>query len=175
MVEGFRSGVSPSRNDEYVEFLSSRLPRLTQTSYLLCGDRHRAEDIVQAMAMKLYVKWRQARAADNLDGYVHRMLVREFSRQRRLGWSRVMLTDRLPERPVVPSDHVEDRDTVLAGLAQLPAGQRAVIVLRFFSDLSVADTAVALNCTTGNVKSQTARGLASLRRIMAQPVDRSLR
>jgi len=164
-----------SRDDEYVEFLSSRLPRLQQTAYLLCGDRHRADDIVQAMALKLFVKWRQARAADNLDGYVHRMLVRESSRQRRLGWSRVLLTDRLPERSVEPPDDVENRDTVLAGLARLPAGQRAVIVLRFFSDLSVVDTAVALNCTTGNVKSQTARGLASLRRIMAEPAERSLR
>jgi RNA polymerase sigma-70 factor (sigma-E family) len=167
--------VSPSGDEEYVEFLSSRLPRLHQAAYLLCGDRHRAEDIVQATALRLYLKWRQARAADNLDGYVHRMLVRQFLGERRLRWARVLLTDRLPEHPAVPSEEIENRDTVLAGLAQLPAGQRAVIVLRFYSDLSVADTATALGCTTGNVKSQTARGLATLRRIMTRPASRSTR
>jgi RNA polymerase sigma-70 factor (sigma-E family) len=167
--------VSLSADDEFVEFVSSRIPRLHQTAYLLCGDRHRAEDIVQATALNLYLKWSRARAADNIDGYVHRMLVREFLGQRRLGWARVLLTDRIPEHPTPPSDDVENRDEVLAGLARLPAGQRAAIVLRYYSDLSVADTATALNCSVGNVKSQTARGLATLRRIMAQAADRSAR
>ena len=167
--------MSPSADDEYVEFVSSRLRRLHQTAYLLCGDRHRAEDIVQATALNLYLKWTRARSADNLDGYVHRMLVREFLGQRRLGWARVLLTDRMPERPQPPTDDVENRDVVLAGLARLPAGQRAAIVLRYYSDLSVTDTATALNCSIGTVKSQTARGLAALRRIMAQPADRSPR
>jgi RNA polymerase sigma-70 factor (sigma-E family) len=165
--------VSP--DDEYVEFLASRLPRLQQAAYLLCGDRHRAEDIVQATALNLYLKWRRARAAQNIDGYVHRMLVREFLGQRRLRWAGVVLTDRVPEPPPRPTDDIENRDAVLAGLAQLPAGQRAVIVLRFYSDLSVADTAAALSCSTGNVKSQTARGLATLRRLMEQAPDRSAR
>jgi hypothetical protein len=79
------------------EYLSNRLPRLHRAAYLLCGDRHRAEDIVQATALNLYLKWKQARAADNMDGYVHRMLVREFLGQSRLRWSRVLLTDRLPD------------------------------------------------------------------------------
>lgn len=163
-------------DDEYVEFLASRSPRLHRTAYLLCGDRHRAEDIVQATALTLYLKWRKVRAADNLDGYVHRMLVREFLGQRRLRWAGVLLTDRLPERPLAPPpDDLENRDAVLAGLARLPAGQRAVIVLRYFSDLSVAETADALNCSTGNVKSQTARGLTTLRRVLTQPANGSFR
>jgi RNA polymerase sigma-70 factor (sigma-E family) len=153
--------------DEFVQFLSGRLPRLHRAAYLLCGDRHRAEDIVQATALNLFLKWRHAKAADNMDGYLHRMLVREFLGQRRLRWARVLLTDRLPDRPVAPPDDVENRDAVLAGLAHVPAGQRAVLVLRYFSDLSVAETATALNCSEGNVKSQTARGLATLRRLMS--------
>jgi RNA polymerase sigma-70 factor (sigma-E family) len=161
-----QSGVSA--DDEYVRFLSSRLPRLHRAAYLLCGDRHRAEDIVQATALNLFLKWRHASAADNMDGYLHRMLVREFLGQRRVRWARVLLTDRLPDRPVVPPESVENRDAVLTGLAKLPAGQRAVLVLRFFSDLSVAETAAALNCSEGNVKSQAARGLATLRKLMSE-------
>jgi RNA polymerase sigma-70 factor (sigma-E family) len=171
-----QSGVSQSAEDEYVTFLSSRLPRLHRAAYLLCGDRHRAEDIVQATALNLFLKWRYANAADNMDGYLHRMLVREFLGQRRVRWARVLLTDRLPDKPVAPPDDVENRDAVLAGLARLPIGQRAVLVLRFFCDLSVADTAATLNCSEGNVKSQTARGLATLRRLMStDTVNGSLR
>jgi RNA polymerase sigma-70 factor (sigma-E family) len=162
--------------DEYVRFLSSRLPRLHRAAYLLCGDRHRAEDIVQATALNLYLKWRQVNAADNMDGYLHRMLVRELLGQNRGRWARVLLTDRLPEKPVAPSESPEIHDAVLAGLTHLPAGQRAVLVLRFFSDLSVAETASALNCSEGNVKSQTARGLVTLRRLMsADTVNGSFR
>ena len=80
--------MSQSAEDEYVRFLSSRLPRLHRAAYLLCGDRHRAEDIVQATALNLFLKWRQASAADNVDGYLHRMLVREFLGQRRVRWAR---------------------------------------------------------------------------------------
>jgi RNA polymerase sigma-70 factor (sigma-E family) len=163
-------------DDEYVRFLSSRLPRLHRAAYLLCGDRYRAEDIVQATALNLYLKWRQVRAADNMDGYLHRMLVREFLGQNRGRWARVLLTDRLPEKPVPPSADLENYDAVLAGLTRLPAGQRAVLVLRFFSDLSVAETAAALNCSQGNVKSQTSRGLATLRKLMsADTVNGSFR
>jgi RNA polymerase sigma-70 factor (sigma-E family) len=171
-VSPHQSGVE----DEFVQFLSGRLPRLHRAAYLLCGDRHRAEDIVQATALNLFLKWRHAKAADNMDGYLHRMLVREFLGQNRGRWARVLLTNRLPEKPVAPSEHVENRDAVLTGLAELPAGQRAVLVLRFFSDLSVAETASALNCSTGNVKSQTSRGLATLRRLMsADTVNGSFR
>lgn len=97
--------------DEFVEFLSSRLPRLHRAAYLLCGDRHRAEDIVQATALNLYVKWRRVRAADNMDGYLHRMLAREFLGQRRVRWSRVLLTDRLPDRPAPPPPSTAARAT----------------------------------------------------------------
>jgi hypothetical protein len=76
--------VSQSAEDKYVRFLSSRLPRPHRAAYLLCGDRHRAEDIVQATALNLFLKWKHVSAADNMDGYLHRMLVREFLGQRRV-------------------------------------------------------------------------------------------
>ena len=160
--------MQPRGDDEYTEYLTGRLPRLHRAAYLLCGDAHRADDIVQATALNLYLKWNRVRAAGNMDGYVHRMLVREFLGQRRLAWARVLLTSRFADRPAPPAGNVEERDAVLAALARLPPGQRAVLVLRFFSDLSVEATAAALDCSQGNVKSQTARGLATLRRLMSQ-------
>jgi len=157
---------------ECAEYLAARLPRLHRIAYLLCGDGHRAEDIAQATAIAIYTNWKRVRAADNTDGYVHRMLVREYLGQRRLSWARVLLTDRMPERAAPDGASVEDRVAVLTALAGLPKRQRAAVVLRYFSDLSVQDTALALGCSEGNVKSQTARGLATLRELLTKPARR---
>jgi len=94
---------------------------------------------------------------------VHRILVRRYLDERRRGWSKVLLGDRVPELPA-PADHgVEERDALVTALRSLPKGQRAVVVLRFFGDLSIEATAEALGCSPGNVKSQCSRGLATLR------------
>ncbi|SBT46400.1 SigE family RNA polymerase sigma factor [Micromonospora auratinigra] len=153
----------PDLEREYVEYVQARLPRLHRTAYLLCGDAFQADDIVQATLTALYVNWKRAVAADNLDGYVHRILSRRFLDERRRGWSRVLLGDRLPELPAPTESGVEERDVLVTALRSLPPGQRAVVVLRYFGDLSVEATAAALGCSTGNVKSQCARGLAGLR------------
>jgi RNA polymerase sigma-70 factor (sigma-E family) len=151
---------------EYTEYLRARLPRLHRAAYLLCGDAHLAEDLVQSTALSLYRKWRTVRAADNVDAYVHRVLVNQFLGEKRRPWSRVLLSNRPPDLAVAASSSVEDRDAVRAALARLGPRQRAVLVLRFFCDLSVDDTAAALHCSTGNVKSQTARGLAAMRKLL---------
>lgn len=150
----------------YVEYLRARLARLHRAAYLLCGDAHLAEDLVQSTALALYRNWRRVRAADNLDAYVHRVLVNQFLGERRRSWSRVLLSDRPPERVVPPGPGPEEGDVVRAALARLGRRQRAVLVLRFFCDLSVVETAAALRCSTGNVKSQTARGLATMRTLL---------
>ncbi|MEV6635704.1 SigE family RNA polymerase sigma factor [Actinoplanes sp. NPDC051470] len=158
----------PELESEYVEFVRGRLARLHRTAYLLCGDGHRADDIVQATLTALYVNWKKAARADNLDGYTHRILVRRYLDDRRLRWSRVRLGD-LPAETVtvVAADHkLGERDELMAALRTLPKGQRAVIVLRYFDDLSVEATAAALDCSVGNVKSQCSRGLASLRSVL---------
>jgi RNA polymerase sigma-70 factor (sigma-E family) len=154
---------------EYTEYLKARLSRLHRTAYLLCGDAHLAEDLVQGTALALYRKWRAVQSADNVDAYVHRVLVNQFLGEKRRPWSRVLLSERPPDRPFEPagdSSSVEDRDAVRAALARLGPRQRAVLVLRFFCDLSVEDTAAALHCSTGNVKSQTARGLVAMRKLL---------
>ena len=152
---------------DYVEYVTARLPHLKRAAYLLCGDSARADDIVQATVTKLYVHWRRASAAENLDGYVHRMLVRQFLDERSMKWSRVVLTDAPPDRATDPApDRVEDADAVRSLLRRLPPGQRAVLVLRFLCDMSIDDTAMVLRCSAGSVKAQTSRGLESLREFM---------
>lgn len=153
----------PDLEREYVEYVRARLPRLHRTAYLLCTDAFQADDIVQTTLTALYVHWKRAAAADNLDGYVHRILVRRYLDERRRSWSRVLLGDHLPDLPDPAEHEVEERDALLTALRALPKGQRAVVVLRYFGDLSVEATADALGCSVGNVKSQCSRGLAALR------------
>ena len=167
------------RDREYVEYVSARLPALHRTAYLLCGDPHRADDIVSATTTALYRHWHRVREADNVDAYVHRTLVRKYADERRMRWARVLLTDRIPERPHGSDDHgrhVEERDSLRLALAQLTASQRTVLVLRFFCDLPVGEVARILHCSEGNVKSHTSRGLTMLRRILGvEPAVSGLR
>ncbi|WP_306211725.1 SigE family RNA polymerase sigma factor [Actinoplanes sp. RD1] len=158
----------PEAEREYEEYVRGRLPRLHRTAYLLCGDGHRADDIVQVTLTALYVQWKKAARADNLDGYVHRILVRKYLDERRLRWAGVRLGEVPAESvTVAAADHrVGEHDELVAALRSLPKGQRAVVVLRFLDDLSIEDTAEALGCSAGNVKSQCSRGLATLRELL---------
>jgi RNA polymerase sigma-70 factor (sigma-E family) len=159
---------------EYVDYVTARIPALRRLAFLLAGDEHRADDVVQQTITRLYVKWRHAQAATNLDGYVRTMLVRTYVDERRLGWARVRLFRDTPEPRAVENhgmfgnDGIEDRQVVRAALRQVPRRQQAVLVLRFFYDLPVEEVAGMLGCTTGTVKSQTARGLATLRRLLGE-------
>ena len=148
---------------EYVEYVSARLAHLHRAAYLLCGDGHRADDIVQATLTALYRHWHRATAADNMDAYVHRMLVRRFLDEKRLAWSRVLLVSHDLDRPGAATDGFAEAHTIHAALRGLPRGQRAVLVLRFLCDMSINDTAAALRCSTGNVKAQTSRALEAMR------------
>ncbi|MEV0944141.1 SigE family RNA polymerase sigma factor [Micromonospora wenchangensis] len=157
-----------TQRQEYVDFVTAATPKLRRTAYLLTGgDAHRADDVVQQTLTRLYVQWGRARAADDIGAYVHRMLVNAFRQERRARWFGVRLLDRPPEPEpggAPPTDAVVDTVAVRAALAAVPPGQRVVLVLRFYADLSVEQTAEVLGCSAGNVKSQTARGLAALRR-----------
>lgn len=158
---------------QYTDYVTARLPALRRTAYLLCGDSHRADDLVQVTITKLYVHWRRASAADHLDGYVRAMLVRTFLSEQRLGWMRrIRLVGSPAETPVVavPGPDVETREVVHAALARVSPKARAVLVLRFLLDLPVAEVAEVLGCSQGNVKSQTSLGLTALRQLLGNQV-----
>jgi RNA polymerase sigma-70 factor (sigma-E family) len=154
------------RDAEFTEYVAARLMTLRRVAYLLCSDWDRADDLVQGAITKLYVHWGRVRAIDHADSYAKMILVREFLGDRRSGWARrVSLSAEVPDVPAVAADHDAVLD-VRSALAGLPPGQRAALVLRFYCDLSVDQSAEVLGCTAGTVKSQTAKGLDSLRRAL---------
>jgi RNA polymerase sigma-70 factor (sigma-E family) len=152
--------------EEYVDYVTARIPALRRLAYHLAGDEHRADDVVQQTIVKLYLKWQRAATATDLDAYVRTMLVRTFVDERRLAWARVRLFSETPEPPPVEDDGIEARQVVRVALSRVPRRQRAVLVLRFIYDLPVDEVAAALGCSTGTVKSHTSRGLAALRRLL---------
>ena len=147
-----------ARFDEFVETSSDRLVR---TAYLLCGDRGHAEDIAQTALMRTARRW--AVAKEQPEAYARKVVVNLVKDR----WRH--LNRRPAELPlevdvVMPSSTAElDRDVLLRAALALPKGQRTILVLRFFEDLSVEDTAACLGVTAGTVKSQTSRALDSLR------------
>jgi RNA polymerase sigma-70 factor (sigma-E family) len=156
----------PSGSDsEYLAYVHGRVTALRRTAYLLSGDAHEADDIVQETLTKLYARWPRSQHVDNLDAYVNKMLVRVFLDDRRQGWWKVSLRGRLPERAADAPTH-EDRPVLRAALAKLPPRQQAVLVLRFLCDQPIRDVAEILHCSEGTVKSQTAHGLKRLRTVL---------
>jgi RNA polymerase sigma-70 factor (sigma-E family) len=158
--------VSARGDDDFTAYVQARLAWLRRVAYLLCQDWQRADDLVQAAITSLYVHWRRARTMESIDGYARTILVRAFLSERRGGWARrVTLVTRLPDAPEPAPDAAAALD-VRAALAGLPPRQRATLVLRFYCDLSVEQSAQVLNCTPGTVKSQTAKALQALRRLL---------
>jgi RNA polymerase sigma-70 factor (sigma-E family) len=158
--------VNGNRDDDYTEYVAARLPSLRRLAAVLCDDWQRADDLVQAALTKLYVQWSRVRAASHPDAYTRTVLVREFIHERRSPWAKwVSLTAEMTEPPAATVDH----DAVLdlrAAVAALPARQRATLVLRFYCDLNVDQSAEILGCSPGTVKSQTAKALDTVRRTL---------
>ena len=146
----------------YRDYVAGNLDRLRRTAYLLCGDWHLADDLTSTVLVKLLRHWRRAAVMEHRDAYVRRMLMSAWLDERRRPWRRESFIDRLPDRPAQAAD-ADQRLDVLSLLAGLPPRRRAVLVLRYFCDLSVEETAQALGCSEGTVKSQAARALESLR------------
>jgi RNA polymerase sigma-70 factor (sigma-E family) len=157
-----------TRDDEdYVAYVSARLPALKRLAYLLCGGDDQANDLVQESLTRLYRHWRTARNVDNLDRYVRAIVVRAHIDETRRGWFKVRLFGAVPEPGTPAPMHDLDTAAVLSdALRRLPAGQRAVLVLRFLCDMPVEDVGEVLGCSTGTVKSQTSHGLAKLRELL---------
>ena len=152
------------RDAEYTEYVTGRLSSLQRLAAVLCDDRQRADDLVQATLTKLYVHWGRVRSARHPDAYARTVLVREFIHEQRSNWvKRVSLSGQLNDSPAAVVDH----DAVLdlrAAVAALPTRQRATLVLRFYLDLNIDQSAEILGCSRGTVKSQTARALEAVRR-----------
>lgn len=156
--------MQPTHDEDYTAYVSGRQQWLRKVAYLLCQDLDRADDLVQTAITRLYVHWKRASAVENIDGYTRTVLVRVFlAEQRTAWWKRVTLTRTMPD-PIAPQVDPDLGIDLRSALGALPPRQRAAVVLRFYCDLSVEDTAEALNCSPGTVKSQTSRGLAFLRR-----------
>ncbi|MDP3891655.1 SigE family RNA polymerase sigma factor [Nocardioides sp.] len=153
-----------TRDAEFTAYMNARQPSLLRTAYLLTGDRHTAEDLVQTALAKLYLSWDKVQRRELIDGYVRRILVNENNSLWRRAWKRRELaSDELPEVP--RHDEYDDgRSRALWEFVQsLPHRQRAVIVLRYYEELSEAEIADALGVSVGTVKSQASRALAALR------------
>ena len=161
------------RDEEFREFVRDRAARLHQSAYLLCGDWHLAHDVVQETLVKTYQHWRRVRHADSPDAYVRRMLINEM-RDRWRRTDRLVLVPCFAEEPAVsdPSDEIARRSGLLQALLTLPLRQRATIVLRSLEEMSERETAAALGCSEGTVKSQSARALSSLRAFLDRTESR---
>jgi RNA polymerase sigma-70 factor (sigma-E family) len=163
--------VTQHGDEEFADYISARLPSLRRLAFLLCHDWHRADDLAQAAVIKVYLHWHKAASADNTDRYVNTILVREFLRERATSWAkRVSPLDSPPETAAIPLDQEGFLDLKNA-VAALPPRQRAALVLRFYCDLSVEESAQILGCAPGTVKSQTSKALGALRRTLGTAAD----
>ena len=152
---------------EFRAFAIAQRDSLRKYAYLLCGDWYEADDIVQKSLTKLFAAWRRVEPG-GAPAYVRKIVTNVFISHRRLSWVRreraaADLPDNAFDRP---HDAIDTRLEVLAALKKLPARQRATIVLRYWEQLSVDETASAMGCSTGTVKSQSSKGLRSLKALL---------
>ncbi|MEU6239473.1 SigE family RNA polymerase sigma factor [Kitasatospora sp. NPDC047058] len=149
---------------DFEEFVAARSPRLLRVAWLLTGDPHLAEDLLQTALAKVWPRW-ETISIDRPEAYVRRVLVNAHVSWWRRRWNGELPHGDLPEPPPAadPYEDVVTGQVVAAAVRALPPRQRAVVVLRYFEDLSVEETAEALGCSTGTVKSQTHRALLALR------------
>jgi RNA polymerase sigma-70 factor (sigma-E family) len=160
-----RKPVDPSREVAFAEFFGATWPRLFRTTYAVAGDRLLAEDALQSAFAKAYTAWDRVQSADHPEAYVRRMAVNEVLSVLRRPWFRAERTTDAPEPTPVPSSESRtvDRDAVWRAVCSLPPRQRAVVVLRYYEDLSEAEIADVLGCSRGTVKSTASSALANLR------------
>lgn len=151
---------------EFRDFVISRAPALRRTAYLMCGDWHAAEDAVQTTFTKAYLAWVRVSAVENVDAYVRRILMRVVIDEGRRPWRREHTVAAIPEAVAVGGSN-DDRDLLMRALRAMPTQQRAVVVLRYWEDMSVDQAATTLGVTVGTIKSQSSRGLDTLRRLLA--------
>ncbi|MET9907328.1 SigE family RNA polymerase sigma factor [Streptomyces sp. NPDC006476] len=160
-----------ARDMEFQSFFIGRWPRLLRTAFLLTGEQHAAEDLVQSTFEQVYVAWRKVGSADDPEAYVRRVMINAHNRKhrRRLREFLAPKDDSGLVREVADTGdrmaQADDRGVLLKALAELPARQREAVVLRYWEDLTETQAAEAMGCSVGTVKSNAAKGLAKLRAI----------
>ena len=152
-----------SEENAYREYVTARMEVMRRTAYLLCRNWHTADDLVSITIGKLYRHWPRVGEATAIDAYVRKILLRTWLDEKRRPWRREDPTEELPELSSAAEFAVVSRAQLLDLLDGLPPRRRAAVVLRLYCDLSVDETAEILGCSAGTVKSQTARGLDTLR------------
>ncbi|MBD9736369.1 SigE family RNA polymerase sigma factor [Streptomyces sp. H28] len=155
--------------DGYGDFATARAGHLYRSACLLtAGDTHLAEDLVQETLGRVYVRWGRVSRADNPAGYAQTVLTRAFLAHQRRRSSTERSTAVFPELPAAGADDPSLRLTLLDALARLPAKDRAVIVLRYWEDRSVRETADAMNVSSAAVRTRCVRALARLRELLGE-------
>lgn len=156
-----------SRDQAFTEFVLARRTHLRRIAYAICGDWHRADDLVQTALVKLYVAWPRLERVGSEESYVRTIIVRADVDEHRRPWRRE--SPGLPEldRPAREGLPVEERSALFDALQDLPVMQRKVVVLRHWLGLSVEETARELRIADGTVKSHSSRGLTALREVLS--------
>ena len=163
-----------AEEQQFREFVAARQTALLRTAYLLTGSWHSAEDLLQTALTKTYLAWPRISDKAMVERYVRTTMSRSAVSSWRRRWHREQATEVLPEVAVHDSA-IEDRDEVWQALTTLPVRQRAVLVLRFYEDLSEAEIAHVLGCSPGTVKSHASRGLKTLRERFGDAVNGATR
>ncbi|GAA5000351.1 SigE family RNA polymerase sigma factor [Streptomyces siamensis] len=160
-----------ARDEEFQHFVVGRWPRLMRTAFLLTGEQHAAEDLVQTTLEQVFVAWRRVGSADDPEAYVRRVMINAHSRRHRRRLKEFLapkddsgFTRELPDSGDRMAQ-ADDRGALLKALAELPPRQREAVVLRYWEDLSETQVADAMGCSVGSVKSNAAKGIAKLRAI----------
>ncbi|MFF3288918.1 SigE family RNA polymerase sigma factor [Streptomyces sp. NPDC003023] len=153
-----------SRTEEYREFAANRAAHLYRSACLLTsGDTHLAEDLVQETLGRMYVLWGRVSRLDNPAGYAQTVLVRSFLTHKRRRSASERPVGELPDSAPLPGDDPELRLALLGALGRLSAKDRAVVVLRYWEDRSIEETADAMNVSSAAVRTRAVRALAKLR------------
>ena len=155
------------RDAAYVEYVAARQAHLRRVAYAICGDWHRADDVLQTALTRLYLAWPRVREDFEPDAYVRRIIVRADIDDRRRPWRRERAGLEGHDRAAGQGLPVEERSELFEALQTLPVMQRRTVVLRYWLGLSVRETARELGISEGTVKSHASRGLDSLQRVLA--------
>jgi RNA polymerase sigma-70 factor (sigma-E family) len=153
--------------EDFIEFAAVEMMRLRRTAFLLCGDWHAAEDLTQIALTRTLLAWRRISKREYAHAYAHRILVNAYLGQRKTRRSGEVPIASVPEMAGLPASN-DLRMVLLDALATLPPQARAIVVLRYWEDQSVEQVAELLRCSTGTVKSQSARALQKLRALLDQ-------